>query len=165
MPTRSKTILLTGITGNLGAFAALRFLEKGHKVYAIVRPKKGLDCLKRARRSLRQFCASDSNAAANLLELEIIEGDIGDRSNLASIQVPEKIDETWHFASSLKYMPKESDEIFRTNVNGLCNMMELHRKCQSKGGEFFYISTAYLGGKNLSVVPEERHLRQWQHFS
>lgn len=150
--TRAKTILLTGITGNLGAFAALRFLEKGHKVYAVVRPKKGLDCMKRARRSLRQFCPADSNGTVRFQNLEIVEGDIGDTGGVASINVPETIDETWHFASSLKYMPKESGEIFRVNVNGLANMIELHRMC--RGGEFFYISTAYLGGKNLKMVPE-----------
>ena len=149
---RPKTILLTGITGNMGAFAALRFLEKGHKVYAIVRPKKGLDCLKRARRSLRQFCTAESNSTDRFQNLEIVEGDIGDRDGAHLIIVPEKIDETWHFASSLKYMPKESDEIFGVNVKGLANMIELHRNC--RGGEFFYISTAYLGGRNLKLVPE-----------
>src|SRR5688500_14803195 len=152
MHTKAKTILLTGITGNMGAFAALRFLEKGHKVYALVRPKKGLDCMKRARRTLRQFSGSDGNGSPNIEQLEIVEGDIGHDAGLASINVPEKIDETWHFASSLKYMPKESDEIFGVNINGLANMIELHRK--NKGGEFFYISTAYLGGKNLKFVPE-----------
>ena len=150
--TKAKTILLTGITGNMGAFAALRFLEKGHKVYAIVRPKKGFDCMKRARRSLRQFCDAESVAEAQFDNLRIIEGDIGDRDSLPSMQAPEAIDETWHFASSLKYMPKETDEIFGVNVNGLANMIELHGR--SRGEEFFYISTAYLGGKNLRLVPE-----------
>src|SRR5687767_5221830 len=101
--TKAKTILLTGITGNMGAFAALRFLEQGHKVYALVRPKKGLDCLKRARRTLRQFSGSNGASAGNFEHLEIVEGDIGDSGAIASIRVPEAIDETWHFASSLKY--------------------------------------------------------------
>ena len=149
---KAKTIMLTGITGNLGAFAALRFLERGHKVYAIVRPKKGLDCLKRARRTLRQFDRAGTDAPDKFRRLEIVEGDIGDSDGIDSISVPEPIDETWHFASSLKYMPKESDEIFGVNVGGLSNMIEIHRRC--RGGEFFYISTAYLGGKNQRWVPE-----------
>lgn len=151
-----KTILLTGITGNLGAFAALRFLECGHKVYAIVRSKKGLDCAKRAGKNLRQYCDAESGALGNLHGLEVLEGNIADHESLASIRIPEKIDETWHFASSLKYMPKERDEIFGINLNGLTNMMGLHRGCQNKGGRFFYISTAYVGGKHLSEVPEAR---------
>ena len=151
-PTKAKTILLTGVTGNMGAFAALRFLEKGHKVYAIVRPKKDFDCMKRARRTLRQFCDAENIAETRFDNLRIIEGDIGDRDNLPSMVAPEAIDETWHFASSLRYMPKETEEIFGVNVNGLANMIELHRR--SRGGEFFYISTAYLGGKNLGLVPE-----------
>ncbi|HEV2799823.1 MAG TPA: SDR family oxidoreductase [Pyrinomonadaceae bacterium] len=156
---QTKTILLTGITGNLGAYAALRFLRNGHQVYAVVRGKngEGMDaCRQRVNESLSHFCDEEQEVADYADSLKIIEGDIAEGLSLTGREVPTGIDETWHFASSLKYMPRDREEIFRTNLDGLRCVLSMHRRNQKKDSRFFYISTAYLGGRNLKQVPEAR---------
>ena len=155
----TKTILLTGITGNLGAHAALRFLRGGHRVYAVVRGR-GADgpegCLRRVMKSLSKFGRGGDEAADLSDNLHIVEGDIGSGEGLAGRAAPAGVDETWHFASSLKYMPRDREEIFRANVDGLRHVMSLHRRSRNARARFFYISTAYLAGRGLSRVPEAR---------
>ena len=156
----AKTILLTGITGNLGAYAALRFLRGGHRVYAVVRGKHGDgpdSCRERVIKSLSHFCDAEDDPADYADRLRIVEGDIASGgAGLMSRGVGEGIDETWHFAASLKYMPRDGAEIFRTNLDGLRSVLSLHRRSQRKDARFFHISTAYLGGRNLKRVPETR---------
>lgn len=153
---KAKTILLTGITGNLGAHAALRFLKGGHRVYAVVRGRGSDDCRRRVMKSLAKFCRAEGEAADLSDNLRIVEGDIASGEGLEARALADGIDETWHFASSLKYMPRDREEIFRANVGGLRRVLSLHRRCRNASARFFYISTAYLGGRGLKRVPEAR---------
>lgn len=153
----TRVILLTGITGNLGAFAALEFLRRGDKVYAIARSRGGFDlCRRRVLRNLRVISPDERDLRELLRNLELLQADITDEGSIAALNIPERIDQTWHFASSLKYMPKDREEIFSANVDGLKNILRLHGACRGEGANFFYISTAYLSGKNSSLVPEAR---------
>lgn len=153
----SKNILLTGITGNLGAYAALEFLARGYRVYAVARSRTSLSlCQKRVVRNLREIADPGYGLDEKLDQLEVLLGDIADAASIDALHIPDGIDETWHFASSLKYMPKDREEIFGANLDGLKNVMRLHRRCARPGARFFYIGTAYLGGKDLLTIPEAR---------
>jgi hypothetical protein len=48
--------------------------------------------------------------------LIIIDADISDENDVPKIKLPRAIDETWHFAFTLKYLPKDIDEIYSTNI-------------------------------------------------
>jgi nucleoside-diphosphate-sugar epimerase len=153
----SRAIFLTGITGNLGAMAALRFLAQGHRIYAPVRSRHSPHLVRRrAVESLLAIAEGDERALATSDRLVVLDADVTDPRALRALDLPEGIEETWHFASSLKYMPKDRDEIHRANVDGLRNVLELHRSRSTGGGRFYYISTAYVAGRDLRVVPEAR---------
>ena len=74
---------------------------------------------------------------------------------IEDVDIPEKIDETWHFASSLKYLAKDYSDIYNVNINFLKCILNLHKKAARIGAKFFYASTAYVGGENFSLVTEE----------
>jgi nucleoside-diphosphate-sugar epimerase len=147
----SKNILLTGITGNLGAYAATHFLNKGYTILAPCRT----DVFER--RALRGALAYSQASQETLTKagdkLLPFKWDIVDKHD--GIDIP-RIDETWHFASTLKYLPKDREEIFDTNVKGLANVLHLHKTRGAENATFHYISTAFAAGKNVDEVPESR---------
>jgi nucleoside-diphosphate-sugar epimerase len=151
--TFRKIIFLTGITGNIGALAALRFLEAGHRVYAVVRSRGDDDTyVRRVKR-----CFSALGAETDWPNLTLIKADITDGDEMGLVELPEPITESWHFASSLKYMPKDREEIYAANVTGLRNVIALHQRARAgDDAMFYYISTAYVGGKSHASVPEAR---------
>lgn len=154
----SKHILLTGITGNLGAFAACRFLQGGHTVTALVRARAALTenaHHKKAVKSLSAFM--DREEAQGYIaagRLVLVRGEMTVPESLAAIPAGDVYDETWHFASSLKYMPKDNDEIMAANLGGLQNILDVHRRHCHAASRFIYISTAYVGGKRAGTLPE-----------
>jgi nucleoside-diphosphate-sugar epimerase len=157
MSNMKKKVLLTGVTGNLGAYAAREFLKKEYKVYVLARLTSNSDSSKRVLKSILTFGADseiiDSIKSKNLV---IIPVDISIEDDMSKIKLPEEIDETWHFASTLKYLPKDIEEIYSTNVKGTKNVILLHKKSSHENSKFFYISTSYVGGKDISVIPESR---------
>ncbi len=154
----SKRILVTGITGNLGAFSSWQFLKKGYTVVAIARSRSKIvedAFLKKALKSLSQFADDPQTIDKALLEgrLIVLKGDIADPASVENLILPFEVNETWHFASSLKYMPKDNEEITEVNVTGVKNVLQLHERSKTKNGRFIYISTAYTGGKSMRIVP------------
>ncbi len=154
-----KKILITGITGNIGAYTAGQLLKKGHTVVAIARSRSKMvedAFLKKTLKSLSQFSGDETMVDEALKEgrLVVLKGDISDPASIAALELPFSIDETWHFASSLKYMPKDNEEITEANITGVKNILSLHDRFRSAEARFVYISTAYIGGKNMHVVPE-----------
>jgi nucleoside-diphosphate-sugar epimerase len=151
-----RAILVTGVTGNLGALATSRLLQQGHRVYAVVRSRsqRGL-ARRRAERAILQLSGHADVADALRDRLVVLEGDIGAAASLTMLPTLEPIDEIWHFASSLKYMPRDRDEIHAANVGGMANMLRLHAAVSRPNAPLWYASTAYAAGR-LSWVPETR---------
>ncbi|MDP9180013.1 MAG: SDR family oxidoreductase [Gemmatimonadota bacterium] len=149
-----KRILLTGATGNLGALMCLRLLDEGHTVVCLVRGRGSRDfTAKRVRKALGLLDSSiDRRTWAGTLL--VLRADISVPEELVGVDLGGRIDETWHFASSLKFMPRDRDEIFDANVGGLTNILALHRRAARPGAPFYYASTAYLAGKGTHFVPE-----------
>lgn len=149
-----KRILLTGATGNLGALMCLRLLDEGHTVVCLVRGRGSRDFT--ARRVHRALAALDPtlDGRATAGTLRVVHADIAAPEGLGGVDLGGPVDETWHFASSLKYMPKDREEIFSANVGGLTSTLALHRRAARGGAPFYYISTAYLAGRGTAVVPE-----------
>lgn len=149
-----KRILLTGATGNLGALMCLRLLDEGHTVVCPVRGRGSRDfTARRVRRALASLDPTlDGRETAGTLR--VAHADIADPDGLGGLDPGGPVDETWHFASSLKYMPRDREEIFAANVGGLANLLALHRRTARPGAPFYYVSTAYLAGRGTARVPE-----------
>lgn len=149
---KKKNILFTGITGNIGALLARRLLEDDNvTIYALARSER-VDVSRRIKRSLRTFGAVTEEMLASIVPIKI---DITSKEELESLNLPEKIDETWHFASSLKYLAKDYMEICDVNIISLKNIIQLHKRVGNDNAKFYYVSTAYIGGKNFELVREE----------
>ncbi len=154
---QGKTILLTGITGNLGALAARRFMEEGHTVAALVRARGSrAQVEKRVVRALAALYPEAPLPPGAEDRLWVVRADMTDADEMSAVRLRRGIDETWHFASSLKFMPRDRDEIYAANLDGLENVLALHRRFASDQARLMYISTAYLAGKGAALVPEER---------
>lgn len=154
-----KNILLTGATGNMGAYAAREFIKEGSSVFAIARSrnrKKGM-AARRMKRSVLSFGGFEREYDQAVLDNKFttIDVDIADADALSQLKLDYKIDETWHFASSLKYLPNDNDELYQVNIASLNSMIDLHKRHSHDDSRFYYISTAYIGGKTMSAVKEE----------
>ena len=152
-----KNILLTGATGNLGAYATRVFLKNNNKVYVISRSLENKDSSKRVLKSLLAFGVDDELIEAiKERRLIIVKADISDDDQMESLNTVDDIDQTWHFASTLKYLPKDMEEIYQTNIRGTKNLIGLHKRVSKKTSRFFYISTSYAAGRDISYIPEAR---------
>jgi len=129
------TILLTGVTGQVGSSLAPRLQEKGHRVLYLIRP--GEDGAAGRLRSVLDVMREEDIA---------IEGDITQPN--AGVSRAEmrrwkgRVDKVVHGAASVKF--DQGDEAARINVQGTENMLALAEELEAK--EFNYLSTAYVAG-------------------
>lgn len=132
--TEEKKILITGITGLVGSFTARQFLKSGFQVVGLKRENSDL--------SLVQD-----------IENQIVwhEGDVLDI--LALEQAIEKVGYVVHAAAIVSFAPKDREKMFKTNVEGTINVVNL---CLEKHIKklCFISSIAALGRK----TPNEKTL-------
>lgn len=128
---QEKNILITGITGLVGSFTARRFLKEGFNVVGLKRINSDLSLLKD-------------------IESQIVwhEGDILDI--LALEKVIENVNYVVHAAAIVSFAPKDRNKMFKTNVEGTINVVNL---CLEKKIKklCFVSSVAALGRK----IPNE----------
>src|SRR5215813_2099671 len=117
-----KRIVITGATGFLGSHLTARLLQDGCRVTALARRKSGS-----ARRRVESVLQEVE--VANLSNLEVIEGDISlpelGMSASAKQRILSTTDEVWHCAASLSFQHEDRDEIFRMNVAGTRNVLDI----------------------------------------
>ena len=99
-------ILITGITGLVGSFTARRFLEAGYKVAGLKRVNSDLSLLQD-------------------IESQIVwhEGDILDVMSLEKAMTD--IDYVIHTAAIVSFAPKDRNRMFKTNIEGTANVVNL----------------------------------------
>ncbi len=125
--TEGKKILITGITGLVGSFTARHFLKSGFNVVGLKRVNSDLSLIQDIENQIVWF-----------------EGDVLD------ILVLEKAIETVHYvihsAAIISFAPKDRDRMFKTNVEGTINVVNL---CLEKNIKklCFVSSVAALGRK------------------
>lgn len=149
MPER-KRIFLTGATGFLGSHLASRLLEEGHHVTALARGSKSISARQRVLDVLRNIDVS------RVENLEVLEGDIS-LSGLGldetdTRRVASSTDEIWHCAASLSFQQDDRDEIFRMNVGGTRNVLDLVERIPSC--RIQHVSTAYIAGNRSDLALE-----------
>lgn len=145
MPSRN---LVTGVTGFVGSHLAYRLLENGNRVIALARGGRNESPLERVLDVLRQVAGPARNLDIHLDRLEVIEGDIS-RPRLgldddAFRQAVSQTDAVWHCAASLSFEEEQRDEIYKLNVDGTRQILELVSQTPSR--KLHHVSTAYVAG-------------------
>jgi len=150
-----KTIFLTGATGALGMRLLWTLLELGYVVYALVRDKAGIKAVERI--------PPRNNLPGKLF---ILQGDIDnenliDDPDLATLLRGE-VDFVIHSAASVKFDEANREQIYKTNLYGLINVLNFAKKIKTK--QLVHVSTVYVAGdmafldeSPLKLLPQARN--------
>lgn len=136
------TLLLTGATGYIGKHLLASLLTAGHRVIALVRPRKS--CPK-----LRLAAALSPFDQRGLNRVEVIEADITtDSCGLSASDLRKlselSIDAVIHSAGMTRFEEHLAEEIFQHNLHGTRRVFELSLKLRIP--RFHHLSTVYVAG-------------------
>jgi GDPmannose 4,6-dehydratase len=136
-----KKALITGITGQDGSYLAELLLEKGYRVYGLVR-----------RSSLEKF-----DRIAHLTDhLELLQGDLIDQSSLDEAVKTAQPDEIYNLAAQ-SFVPASWNQPTLTaefDAIGVTRVLEAIRK-QKPNARFYQASSSEMFGKVRSVPQNE----------
>lgn len=145
-----KTVFLTGATGFLGSHLATRLLQDNCHVIALARGSRTASANERVEEVLRDVGIS------RFENLKVVEGDISlprlGLDEAATKQIVSNTDEIWHCAASLSFQQEDRAEIFRMNVDGTRNVLELVAQTPSR--RLQHVSTAYIAGNRSDLALE-----------
>lgn len=99
-----KTALITGITGQDGSFLAESLLNKGYKVYGLVR---------------RLSKPNSENIEHIINKIYLIDGDLSDQSSILNAMMKAEPDEIYNLGAQSFVATSWSQAEFTTNVTGL----------------------------------------------
>ena len=154
-----KRIFLTGATGFLGSHLTSRFLSDGKHVSVLVRGSKSASARERVESVLREI------GSVPFDRLAVFEGDISipglGLTDAELNRLVSSTDEVWHCAASLSFLPEDRDEIFRINVGGTRNVLDIVERIP--GSRLQHVSTAYIAG-NRSDLAMENEINVGQTF-
>lgn len=143
-------IFFTGVTGTLGGPLACELLKNGNELIFLARCKDGSSPEDRVSHALNFVCPAACSEYRNrytVVDGDITEEDLG-MTNDCHAKLFSEVDEVWHVAGSTSFSQEKKDTIFRTNINGIKNILEFVRRIQPR--RFHYISTAYVNrGKDI----------------
>ena len=128
-----KNIFLTGSTGILGKPLLKKLLNEGHNVYALSRNKIHDD-----------FLISNN---AKIINGELISDGIYEQLKDHSIEA------IFHVAGANKKCQKDPSSMFRTNIEGTKQMLELGNKLKIE--KFIYTSSAVTLGEQKGTIGNE----------
>lgn len=122
----------------------MRLLDDGHRVLLLARGRKGDSAVDRVRRLLEWFDINKGSRA----RLEVLEGDIEEPLlglNAGDVQsVIGCVDETVHCASDTSFSARKREQVERTNIKGLQNLLEVVQASSCRA--LHLVSTAYVAG-------------------
>jgi thioester reductase-like protein len=142
------TVLLTGITGNLGSWLAVELLRQGKRVLALMRDKDS--SVAACRLNWVLDIAGGTEFKDNI---EIIYGDIcKERLGLASdMENLNRVSKIVHCAACTKFLEDDDKSHQAMNVLGTLNVLELTARLSIP---LVHVSSAYIAGKREGVVKE-----------
>ena len=136
----AKNALITGITGQDGAYLAKFLIEKGYNVYGFL-ARRGSDTLWRLR-------------YLNIIgEVKLIDGDLLDLSSLIRALETSKADEVYNLAAQSFVGTSWQQPLLTTQVTGfsVVNVLEAIRLVNSKI-RFYQASTSEMFGKTSETI-------------
>lgn len=151
-----KTILMTGVTGFLGASLAARLLHSGWRVIALSR--RDADGA-RTKASIEEALAGfNMTLAASLWDhLDVIDAAHRPLHMCLDDRRVSESDIFWHGAAEMAFLNSNLPTAFRSNVCFTSEMYQKIRKIAPRCQRFYYVSTAYTCGMGGRTVPEELH--------
>jgi dihydroflavonol-4-reductase len=120
-------ILITGISGLVGSFIAKKLVKEGHTVTGLVREDSDLSLIE---------------GILNKINLAI--GDILDIPNLEKAITGQEL--VVHSAGLVSFLPKDSDRLFKINVEGTANVVNICLANNIK--KLLFISSVAAIGRN-----------------
>jgi nucleoside-diphosphate-sugar epimerase len=115
-------VLITGISGRIGANLAKAFLDAGHAVRGLVWPRD---------RRPKKFEA---------LDVELLDGDLADAAGVG--RAVDGMDVVCHLGAAFQGGgPFDEQDYFRTNVRGTFNVLEAARQNANRLKHLFFAST------------------------
>lgn len=155
-PPSQGAVLLTGGTGQVGAHLLVDLLRAGRDVVALVRGDTKQHAFERIDRQLELFEQTTGETFRRPL---VVAGDINlpnlGLDALEAVDVRRAISTVVHSAASLSFRPaseNEHNEPFRTNVDGLKNLLAFGRAAGVQ--DWHIVSTAFVCGMRDGFVAE-----------
>lgn len=102
----AKKVLITGANGLLGSAVAARFVAAGDEVFALCRKSADLSLLEKIKD-----------------KISIVEGDVLDIFSLE--KAIEKVEYVVHTAAVVSFAPKDRDIMYKVNVEGTANVVNV----------------------------------------
>jgi GDPmannose 4,6-dehydratase len=139
----NKTALITGITGQDGAYLSQLLLGKGYRVVGLA-PQRGSDTMWR----LRELGVLD--------RIQIVYGDVTDMGSVFGIMTRYVPDEVYNLAAQSFVGASWDQPVHTSSVNalGTLNLLEALRQCHP-GARFYQASTSEMFGKVSSDAQTE----------
>lgn len=136
-----KRALITGITGQDGSYLAELLLEKGYKVYGLIRRKSKLDF---------------GNIEHIKNEVEIIDGDMTDAVSLVNAMKVSQADEVYNLAAQSFVGASWGQPLATAEINamGVTNLLEAIRTIKTEA-KFYQASTSEMFGLVQEVPQKE----------
>ncbi len=135
--TEEKKILITGITGLVGSFTARHFLKSGFQVTGLKRENSDLSLIEDIENQIVWY-----------------EGDILDI--LALEKAIENVNYVVHAAAIVSFAPKDRNRMFKTNVEGTINVVNL---CLEKNiKKLCFVSSVAALGRKISSENKAIHV-------
>lgn len=149
MKNTKDTVLLTGITGNLGSWLAVEMLRHGKHVLALMRDQNSETAAKRLDRILDIAGGRELKDNIEIVYGDICKNGLGLESDTKSFK---RISQIVHCAACTKFLGDDGKSHQMMNVHGTLNVLELASQLSVP---LVHVSSAYIAGKRTGVVKED----------
>jgi dihydroflavonol-4-reductase len=107
--------LITGATGLVGSHLTFELIRSGHLVRALRRPDSRFEMIKKV------FSLYSDKPEELFSKIEWIDGDILDIFSLEDAM--DRVEEVYHCAALVSFLPKDKKKLMRTNTEGTANVV------------------------------------------
>jgi nucleoside-diphosphate-sugar epimerase len=142
------TILLTGVTGNLGSWLAVEMLRNGNKILALMRDQNSKSAERRLNHILDIAGGRELRDNIEIIHGNICEKMLGLGPNTKGLKGISKI---VHCAACTKFLGDDGKSHELMNIEGTLNILEL---ASHLSAPLVHVSSAYIAGKRTGVVKE-----------
>ena len=146
----SRSVVLTGATGFLGAFLMAGLLERGYQVTVLGRPAKNLRLSDRLA-GLTGWFSLDPGDRLSALETDFTKKHLG-LDDKAYGDLCANAGQIIHCASDTSFAERNRQQVMNTNVNSLPSLLDL--AVDSGAEHLYYISSAYACGQCAGICME-----------
>ncbi|MFZ0034110.1 MAG: SDR family oxidoreductase [Sedimentisphaerales bacterium] len=149
MKNTKDTVLLTGITGNLGSWLAVEMSRHGNKVLALMRDQTSKTATMRLNRILDIAGGRDLKDNIEIIHGDICKKGLGLKSDAKNLKRLSKI---IHCAACTKFLGDDGKSHQMMNVQGTLNVLDMAGQLSLP---LVHVSSAYIAGKRTGIVKED----------